>query len=403
MLDKEDLAEIFKILEETLYKLPIPFSKEMQKEFTILRELMMNQRQPRLMIIGRRGAGKSSLLNAIFGEKIASVGSVISETAQAKWYTWRSSRGTLDLLDTRGLGDRTRPESANFQKAISDINDAIKKNTPDAVLFLCKAKEVDARITDDLKNVNEVLRFIKTKHKNIPPVIGIITQVDELDPLSETNPPYERKTKNINLAINTLKAAFIKEGTDSLHIFATSSYSEYDENGKPVFTKIWNIEKLVEYLVDILPREAKIQFARMSAIRTAQEKTCRLLAHSSATLCSGIAAAPIPIADIFPITSLQIGLITSIGYISGRKLTFDNAREFLAAAGVNIGGAFVFREAARALVKIVFPGYGSVISAGVAYAGTLAVGEAAIAYYIQGKDIKMAQQVLKEVFSKKQK
>lgn len=402
MPDKENLAEIYKTLEEMTNKLTIPFSKEMQKEISVLKELIMNQRQPRLMIIGRRGAGKSSLLNAIFGEKIASIGSVKSETARAEWYTWKSSRGALDLLDTRGLGDRTNHDSAKFQNAIRDINEAVKKNAPDAVLFLCKAKEVDARITDDLKNANEILRFIKAKHKNSPPVIGIITQVDELDPLSEVNPPYERKLKNINLATNTLNAAFKAEGIDSLNIFPTSSYAEYDENGKPTFTKIWNIDQLVEYLVDILPREAKIQFARMSVIRTAQEKTCRLLVHSSAMLCSGIAGVPIPIADIFPITSLQIGLITSIGYISGRTLTFDNAREFLAPAGLNIGGAFVFREAARALVKFIFPGYGSVISASVAYAGTLAVGEAAIAYYIKGKDIRQAQQVLKEVFSKKQ-
>ena len=401
MSNYENLAEIFKLLEGMFNKLPIPIAKNMEKEVAILRELMMNQRQPRLMIIGRRGAGKSSLLNAIFGEKIASVGSVTSETAQAKWYKWKSSRGTLDLLDTRGLGDRNRPESVNFQNAIDDINAAVKKNAPDALLFLCKAKEVDARILDDLKNVKDVLNFIKSRHHYVPPVIGILTQVDELDPLSDINPPYVNKTKNINLAIETLKSALKEEGIDSLHIFPTSAYVEYDQSGKPEFTKLWNIEKVVDYLVEILPREAKIQFARMSNIRSAQEKTCRILIHSSATLCSGIAAVPIPVADIIPLTSLQIGLIISIGYVSGRSLTLDNAREFLTAAGVNIGGAFVLREAARALVKFVFPGFGSAISAGVAYAGTLAVGEAAIAYYIQGKDIKQVQQILKDVFARK--
>ncbi len=400
-MEKSDNFDIMtKVFEQIIGKLPGKAVNNMQKEIAILRELVMDQRQPCLMIIGRRGAGKSSLLNAIFGEKIASVGSVTAETRSAKWYTWKSSRGTLNLLDTRGLGDRSLPESKNYQNATKDIYTAIDNVVPDALLFLCKAKEIDARITEDLVNVKDVLKYVKSKKNFLPPVIGIVTQVDELDPLSERDPPYQKKEKNISIAVNTLKAAFKSERIVSPEVIPTSSYTEYDEKGNIVYSKQWNIDTLVNYLIEVLPREAKIQFARMANVISAREKTCRIIIHSTATLCSGIAAVPVPVADIFPITSLQIGLITSIGYVAGRSLTFENAREFIAAAGVNIGSAFVFREASRALVKIIFPGYGSVISAGVAYAGTWAIGEAAIAYYVQGKDIKQAQKVLKDVFVK---
>jgi uncharacterized protein (DUF697 family)/GTPase Era involved in 16S rRNA processing len=389
------VSENIKILEGLLNKLPFAVVKNMKKEIAVVRELMVCQRSPRFMIIGRRGAGKSSLLNAIFNEKMASVGSVTSETGIAKWYTYTTSRGVIDLLDTRGLGDRTRPESANIQYAINDIYSAVDEVAPDAILFLCKAKEVDARICDDLKNVKAIISHIKTRYHYQPPVVGVVTQVDELDPLSDFNPPYIKKSENITLAVSALSCAFKSQGIDLLNIFPTSSYAEYDINCKPSFSKFWNINKLVEYLVDVLPRETQVQLVRMSNVMAAQEKTCRQLMHSIATICAGVATAPIPVADIFPITSLQIGLITSIGYISGRSLSSKNVRKFITSAGINIGGAFILREMARTLVKLVIPGVGSAISAGVAYAGTWAIGEAAIAYYIQGKNIIHVKRLVK--------
>lgn len=53
----------------------------------------------------------------------------------------------------------------------------------------------------------------------------------------------------------------------------------------------------------------------------------------------------------------------------------------MAAFGINVGSGFVLRETARALVKLL-PGFGSAVSAGVAFAGTKALGQAAIAYFI---------------------
>lgn len=400
----ENFTEILLLLEDILERVPARLAEKMKAELGSLREMLMESRAPRLMIIGRRGAGKSSLLNAIFGQREAAIGSVTSETGRAKWYTLTTSRGKLDLLDTRGIGDRTRPESANFNEAIDDIYAAVDSVAPDAILFLCKAKEVDARISEDIVSAKDVVSRIEANHGYKPPVVGIVTQVDELDPLSNNDPPYLRKENNIEAAVDALSKAFRSHDMRALRIMPTSSYAEY-ENGAstPSFTRYWNIVELVEYLIDVLPKEAQIQFARMSAIRSGQEKVSRILIHSAATLSAGIAAVPIPVADIIPITSLQIGLVTSIGYVSGRALSHEHARDFFAAAGVNVGTSFVLRTVARQLVKVVFPGYGSVISTAIAYAGTWAVGEAAIAYYIQDKDIEEVKGLLGSVFESKKR
>jgi len=117
-------------------------------------------------------------------------------------------------------------------------------------------------------------------------------------------------------------------------------------------------------------------------LKKLQEEICLNLTHSCAVVCGGIAAIPLPVADIAPITSLQVALISGIAYTAGRILNFKVAGEFLAALGVNIGAGFVFRELARGLLKWLFPGGGSVISTSVAYAGTYGIGKAAIAHFI---------------------
>jgi uncharacterized protein len=72
-----------------------------------------------------------------------------------------------------------------------------------------------------------------------------------------------------------------------------------------------------------------------------------------------------------------------------------SAAEMLAALGVNVGAAFALREAARALIKFVFPGGGNVISATVAFAGTVGIGRAAVAYFIEGASAEEARRLYK--------
>jgi 3-phosphoglycerate kinase len=57
------------IFEQIISKLPGKAVNNMQKEITILRELVMDQRQPCLMIIGRRGAEKVHYLMQFLAKK----------------------------------------------------------------------------------------------------------------------------------------------------------------------------------------------------------------------------------------------------------------------------------------------------------------------------------------------
>ena len=92
-------------------------------------------------------------------------------------------------------------------------------------------------------------------------------------------------------------------------------------------------------------------------------------------------------------------MITAVAYVAGRDLSLETAKEFLVAMGVNVGTAFALREVARGLAKLI-PGFGNVISGGVAALGTQALGEGAIAYFIDHKTIDEAKDATRSASNK---
>jgi len=109
-----------------------------------------------------------------------------------------------------------------------------------------------------------------------------------------------------------------------------------------------------------------------------------------------IGVQPIPLADMPILTTLQSLLVGLIVYVSGRRASARLIAEFAGALGVNIGAGFVFREGARALLKI-FPVWGNAISGIVAGAGTYAVGRAAIAYFIEDLPIQETKKLFRKL------
>jgi len=95
---------------------------------------------------------------------------------------------------------------------------------------------------------------------------------------------------------------------------------------------------------------------------------------------------PIPLADFPILTTLQILMVASIMRVSGREISRKAITEFLGALGMNIGAGLVFREGARAAIKVL-PGFGSAISGAIAGGATYTLGRAATAYFVEEKPL----------------
>ena len=96
-MDHRGLLDIAEFILSFVDKLPNPPRESIKKEWLKIKEFVMESRPPKIIIIGRRGAGKSSLLNAIFGKKVAVVGSVMSQTGKPTWHKYEDERGSLKI------------------------------------------------------------------------------------------------------------------------------------------------------------------------------------------------------------------------------------------------------------------------------------------------------------------
>src|ERR1700704_5401520 len=134
------LARAIERIEELLERLPLDIAKDVRVRIATLRTLLLDKRPPALVLVGRRGAGKSSLVNALFGAKVAELGHVTAQTGRGRWYDYEREGGAMSILDTRGLQEGAPPSEAHDAKsALESIALELRVKAPDLVVFVAKA------------------------------------------------------------------------------------------------------------------------------------------------------------------------------------------------------------------------------------------------------------------------
>ena len=399
------IAENIRRVEEMLQFLPLPAATvtDIRAKIALLRTILLEQRAPAFALVGRRGAGKSSMVNALFGTKVAEVGHIKSQTGRGKWFDHTSDRGSISVLDTRGIQEGSKPNEEDSSKdAVASILFELKRKVPDVILFLVKATEADAAIDADLAALERIYAEIEREHRFRPPLVAIATHCDVLEPKgTRLHRAYEEpaddvaeKLAHVAEVEHHLEAKIKERGKLAPHLVWTrgvSTYMSFREDGTRRGDERWRVEELVGTLFKHLPDAGRGTFVRIARVRGLQEQLATDLTRAVAVICTGVAALPIPVADLIPLTTMQVTLVAAIGWLSGRPLDKKGASEFLAAMGANVGAAFVLRESARALIKFVFPGAGSMVSGAIAFAGTMAIGAAARQYFLRGGSIEDAK------------
>ena len=222
-----------------------------------------HDRLPRVLVAGRRGAGKSSLLNALCDEQRAPVGAVEDTTAHARRYAVEIDQRWIEWIDTGGL----RAGGASEHRAAMII-EAIVNQPPELVLYVHAASEADAGIDTDLEDLRAALEATQAAHARSPAVLAIATRIDELDPPDVTHPPFddEQKQRNVGAAIRALRRAFDRHSIALADALAVNTWFSATDDLR------WNLPALRAAILAHTPpavgassSEARVLYHRVSS------------------------------------------------------------------------------------------------------------------------------------------
>lgn len=298
-----------------------------------------------LAVLGNTGAGKSSLVNAIFGDVRAEVGVGAPVTQDVKAHD--NEAGTLRLYDFPGfeLGKGGRAPMAIIR---SDIGAIQKGPKEDRIHLAWFCWDQGTRRVEDAHR--EAISELK---KQGIAVIGVLTKVrdDETDEIRAFGQWIRDNVVNL----------WSRDGGRPTVCFTRAKEPSA------------GLGKLLEETRSAA--DATFQIAIDAAQKldaTKKRRVARGLIAAAAAAAATTAAVPVPVATAAVLAPVQLAMMGRIARMYGLSL-----------AGVIGGGSAVFqfalqltgRAAAQSLVKLV-PGAGSMINSAVASAWTYAAGEA---------------------------
>ncbi len=212
----------------------------------------LTQKPVNLLLVGRTGAGKSSLINSLFQADKATV-DVLPSTDKIQSYQWEIETGeSLNLWDTPGY------EQVNHR----ELREKVLEAATSADLLLLITPALDPALQMDA----DFLQEIKQQELELP-ILTIITQVDRLRPIREWQPPYDWQWGN------RPKEKAIREATQ----YRIEQLGKYCDRVLPIVTQdrqtqrqSWGIDILSIALLETINPAKQLRLARFLKNREAR-------------------------------------------------------------------------------------------------------------------------------------
>lgn len=314
-----------------------------------------------ILIAGKTGVGKSTLVNAVFQGNLADTGVGHPVTQAIKEYSKEGE--PVHIFDTKGF------ELRNYQEVIKDIKGEIQRRRmqgdPKQMIHLawfCISNDGKRLEDSEVECINELASEI--------PVVVVLTK--SVDTQQEF---YDLVKRECTCA------------TDVIQVLAL-----------PYETPIgvipsFGLDVLIDRTYELVPDLAKAALAASQQVnesitKKAVDKVIAIAAASAAT----IGATPIPFSDAVLLAPVQVGMIANICKIMKVKTNRQFLTTLISSAAGVAGATATGRAIARGLLKLI-PGAGTIIGGTIsaATAGVVTTGMGYAIYnairLLQGKGV----------------
>lgn len=329
-----------------------------------------------VLIAGRSGVGKSTLINAIFGRKMAEVGQGRPVTKNTREITHEGV--PLNIFDTRGL------EMEDFANTLKSLEILVKERRSEQdsnrhihVAWLCIHE--DARRVEDAEiNLHKML-------SEYMPVIAVITK-------ARSDQGFKNEVLNLLPNIrNIVRVRAISE--------------EFDEG---FVLPVMGLDTLIDATSEVIPEGKRRAFAAAQVANLKYKVTqSRIAIATAAAAAAAVAAIPIPFSDAFVLAPIQVAMIAQISIIFGMDLTTGSLSTIVTSALGVTGASFMGRSIAANILKmipVVGTAVGATVNVTIATTITTMLGEAYVTVlsnlYNQNPDINLEPEEIAEHLKK---
>ena len=365
LLDAEK-TELIKNRKNTIYKenwMEVNTDEIAKKCMDAINEKLKNLKKLNIIVVGKSGVGKSTLINSLFRDKIAETGLGRPITTEIRKIEKKDY--PMAIYDTPGF-ELSEGQQAKVKEEIielihkglatGDINNAIH------CIWYCI--NVGGNRTFDQTEINWLKELIEKNKVTKVPIIVVLTQACP-------------KTKG-----KQMQTLVEKENLDIIKVIPVLA-QDMDFDGEYV-AKAYGLDQLVDIMSEALPEELQdtLQNVQKASLKSKKKRSRAVVAAASA-VAFGEGFIPIPFSDAAVLIPTQITMIASITTNFGMSISKSVIMSFISSTIGTAGTTILGKSMVSNLFKLI-PGVGTggggMISGSTASLLTTALGEAYIKF-----------------------
>ena len=338
----------------------IDVDKIAQDAINAIADKIKNLNTLNIIVAGKTGVGKSTLINSVFKEKLAETGMGKPVTTHMRKITKKGV--PLAIYDTRGfeLGKEVQAE--------------VKKEVVDTISKGLATQDINKAIHCIWYCINTASNRIEPEEIEWLKELSMENQITQVPIIVVLTQSFSKKKAQ------EMRQSLLDENLDIIQVIPVLAEDyEIEDLGT---AKAYGLDVLIKVMSEALPEELMdtLQHVQIASLEEKKRRAQAAVA-TAAVAAAGEGATPIPFSDCALLIPTQIGMIASITVIFG----FDVNKSIITAllsSTIGAGGATVLgKTVVTNLIKLI-PGAGTIvggaISAGTAGVITAALGEAYI-------------------------